>query len=274
MPTCWRSSPRTARSRHPARPRDYQLTDADARRLQRGGIRGWLDRDRVPEGPPLPPAGRRPDDARPRRRAGRDRPIACSRRSASSAGAAPASAAASAPGQELVGKTADGQAQRRPERGCRPGRGGAGPSAAASAAAAIDATAQPDASQAPLAAPSGRIQDQGSGASRDLDAAERRHRPGRHPAGARGAVPRRERLRDADLQPVHRRRALARPRPLGRRPARRDRPVRPPVSGPDGAASDAARADVRHRRDAGHGYTGDPRPRPVRTDPEACRWTA
>ena len=28
----------------PERPRDYQLTDADARRLQRGGIRGWVDR--------------------------------------------------------------------------------------------------------------------------------------------------------------------------------------------------------------------------------------
>ncbi len=66
----------------PARPRDYQLTADDARRLQRGGIRGWLDRDRVPEGPPLPPAGRGPDDARARRRAGRDRRRRCCRRPA------------------------------------------------------------------------------------------------------------------------------------------------------------------------------------------------
>ena len=79
----------TALCRHPARPRDFQLTDADASRLQRGGLRGWSRADRVPEGPPLPSAGRRPDDARPRRRAGRDRPIRRSRRSAARPGPRP-----------------------------------------------------------------------------------------------------------------------------------------------------------------------------------------
>ena len=169
-PTCWRSPPRTAALPTPARPRDYQLTADDARRLGRGGIRGWLDRIGSPKDRLSRPlavglttlglVGVLVGTA----------PSLLPSSGATSAGTA-ASAAASAPSQERIGKTADGQASAAPSAAAAPGVAAPAPSAAASAAAAIDATTQPDvASQAPLAAPSGRLQDQGTGASRDLNA--------------------------------------------------------------------------------------------------------
>lgn len=156
----------------PGRPRDFQLTDADARRLQRGGLRGWFERIGSPKDRLSRPlavglttlglvgvlVGTAPS-------------VLPSLGSSAGAAPAPASAAASAPGQELVGKGTDGQASAAPSAAAAPGAAAPAPSAAASAAAAVDATGQPDASQAPLAAPSGRIQADGSGSSRDLDAA-------------------------------------------------------------------------------------------------------
>ena len=60
----------------PPRPRDYQLTPADAARLRPAGWRRWVAAFGVATRPRQPAAGDRPDDARPGRAARRGRAVA------------------------------------------------------------------------------------------------------------------------------------------------------------------------------------------------------
>ena len=156
----------------PGRPRDFQLTDADASRLQRGGLRGWFERIGSPKDRLSRPlavglttlglvgvlVGTAPS-------------VLPSLGSSAGAAPAPASAAASAPGQELVGKGTDGQASAVPERGCRPGRGGAG--AERRGVGRCCRRRDRTAGRVPGAAGGAVRTDpgDGSGSSRDLDAA-------------------------------------------------------------------------------------------------------
>jgi anti-sigma factor RsiW len=148
----------------PERPRDYQLTDADAHRLQRGGIRGWLDRIGSP-------------------RDQLSRPLAVGLTTlglvgvlvgtapsllpsfGGAAGSAAASAAASAPSRDLVDKTADGEASAAPGVAAAPA-----PSAAASAASG-DGIGQEFVSEAPAATSLAPVRNQVDNASPDLNAA-------------------------------------------------------------------------------------------------------
>ena len=238
----------------PGRPRDFQLTDADASRLQHGGLRGWLDRIGSPK-----------DRL--------SRPLAVGLTTLGLVGVLVGTAPSVLPS---IGSSAG--AAPAPERGCRPGRGGAG--AERRGVGRCCRRRDRTAGLVPGTPGPAVRTDPGPGqrrVARSECGAERRPRPGRRPAGARGTVPRRKLVRDADLQPVHGRRPIADPCRVGRRPARRDRALRPPVRSPTPPQltfGGGFPRTSRHRRDAGHGYTGDPRPRPVRTDPEACRWTA
>jgi len=125
----------------PERPRDYQLTDADAQRLQRGGIRGWVDRIGSP-------------------RDRLSRPLAVGLTTLGLVGVLVGTApsllpsfggAASAPTRELADTTADGQASAA---AAAPSMAAPVPSAAASAAPVLDGAGPAFASGAPLAAAS------------------------------------------------------------------------------------------------------------------------
>jgi anti-sigma factor RsiW len=150
--------------RTPERPRDYQLTAADAARLQRGGLRGWLDRIGSPK-----------DRL--------SRPLAVGLTTlglvgvlvgtapsllpsfGSAAGSAAASAAASAPTRDLVDKAADSQASEAP------GVAAPVPSAAASAASG-DGIGEEFASGAPAVAATGApVKVQADGSAPDRNAA-------------------------------------------------------------------------------------------------------
>ena len=200
----------------PARPRDYQLTAADARRLQRGGIRGWLDRIGSPKDRLSRPLAVGLTTLGLVGRAGRDRPVAAAVVRQPAGPARAASAAASAPSQELVGKTADGQASAAPSAAAAPAAAAPAPSAAASAAAAVDATGSRSASRRRWRAPSGRLQAEAA-ARRATERRAAAARPGRRPSrSSRRRPPGARHVRDADSSASTRRRALARPRPVGR----------------------------------------------------------
>ena len=152
----------------PERPRDYQLTAADAARLQRAGIGGWLDRIGSPK-----------DRL--------SRPLAVGLTTlglvgvlvgtapsllpsfGSAAGSAAASAAASAPTRDLVDKTADGEASAAPGVAAAPA-----PSAAASAASGDgigqEFVSEAPASGAPAAATLAPVKVQADGSAPDRNA--------------------------------------------------------------------------------------------------------
>lgn len=156
----------------PQRPRDYQLTAADAARLRRGGIRGWLDRIGSPK-----------DRL--------SRPLAVGLTTLGLVGVlvgtapsllpsfngATGSAAASAPTRDLVDKTAAGEASAAPGVAAAPA-----PSAAASAASG-DGIGQEfvsgaPASGAPAATSLTPARDQVDHASPDLNATASRDTQG------------------------------------------------------------------------------------------------
>ena len=135
----------------PERPRDYQLTDADAQRLRRGGLRGWIDRIGSP-------------------RDRLSRPLAVGLTTLGLVGLLVGTApsllpslggAASAPNRNVVETTADSQAS------AAPGVAAPVPSAAASAASGVG---QEFGSGAPAAASDAPVKVQVDGTAPDRNA--------------------------------------------------------------------------------------------------------